>query len=164
MICSRNEITSVVYKAAVGSGLAVGVAEDIAKAAPQLCADGKPGVALAIKSFDCDVKAWCSALDLLASGAQTEIILQPEVILDVLASLALLAGQTYELTYHLQALGDCVSLTTSPGPPAQHQTAGAVEVDEADLARAQELAHKTYVPASDASRLKGAGAGLTDND
>lgn len=26
------------------------------------------------------------------------------------------------------------------------------------------LAHKTYVPATDASRLAGAGAGLTDND
>ena len=28
----------------------------------------------------------------------------------------------------------------------------------------EQLAHKTYVPASDASRLSGAGAGLTDND
>jgi hypothetical protein len=26
------------------------------------------------------------------------------------------------------------------------------------------FAHRTYVPASEASRLKGAGAGLTDND
>lgn len=153
-----------VYKAAVGSGLAVGVAEDIAKTAAQLCAEGKPGVALAIESFDCDVGAWCSALDLLASGAQTEVTLQCEVNLDVLTSLALLAGQTYELTYQLQAIDNRVSLTASPGSPAQHSTAGAVEVDESDLARAQELAHKTYVPATDASRLKGAGAGLTDND
>ncbi len=28
----------------------------------------------------------------------------------------------------------------------------------------EQLAHRTYVPASDASRLSGAGAGLTDND
>jgi hypothetical protein len=26
------------------------------------------------------------------------------------------------------------------------------------------FAHRTYVPATEASRLKGAGAGLTDND
>ena len=26
------------------------------------------------------------------------------------------------------------------------------------------FAHRTYVPASESSRLKGAGAGLTDND
>ena len=30
--------------------------------------------------------------------------------------------------------------------------------------RIEQLAHRTYVPASDASRLSGAGAGLTDND
>ena len=28
----------------------------------------------------------------------------------------------------------------------------------------EELAHQTYVPASEESRLRGAGAGLTDND
>ena len=39
-----------------------------------------------------------------------------------------------------------------------------VEVDEADWQALCRLAHRTYVPASEESRARGAGAGSSDND
>lgn len=41
---------------------------------------------------------------------------------------------------------------------------GAIEVHEESFASASRLAHRIYVPATEASRLSGAGAGTTDND
>lgn len=41
---------------------------------------------------------------------------------------------------------------------------GAVDIDDEIWEALGAFAHRTYVPASEASRLKGAGAGLTDND
>lgn len=41
---------------------------------------------------------------------------------------------------------------------------GAVDIDDTGWARLSEFAFRSYVPESDASRLSGAGAGLTDND
>jgi hypothetical protein len=49
-------------------------------------------------------------------------------------------------------------------PPACVHAAGGVTVDPADWQRLALLERRTYVPASDASRVAGAGAGLTDND
>lgn len=46
----------------------------------------------------------------------------------------------------------------SPIPPTRHA------VPDPVLARLMELAARMYVPETEASRLKGAGAGLTDND
>ena len=39
-----------------------------------------------------------------------------------------------------------------------------IEVNEKALKLLKELAHKTYAPATDESRISGAGAGLSDND
>ncbi|MBP5856601.1 DUF3726 domain-containing protein [Marivibrio halodurans] len=47
---------------------------------------------------------------------------------------------------------------------ATPRIARGVAVDRRVWARAERLAHRTYVPASDGSRLSGAGAGLSDND
>jgi hypothetical protein len=41
---------------------------------------------------------------------------------------------------------------------------GAVDIDDEIWEALGAFAHRTYVPATEASRLKGAGAGLTDND
>lgn len=46
----------------------------------------------------------------------------------------------------------------------QAQPSGRVEVDESIWRQLQRLAHRTYVPASEQSRLLGAGAGNIDND
>ena len=44
------------------------------------------------------------------------------------------------------------------------QQAGHLNVEERTWKRLSAMAYKTYVPSSEASRLKGAGAGLVDND
>jgi hypothetical protein len=54
------------------------------------------------------------------------------------------------------------------GEPAGETThrlhPGAVDIADEIWEALSAFAHRTYVPASEASRLKGAGAGLTDND
>ena len=48
---------------------------------------------------------------------------------------------------------------SSPRPQTQR-----ADVDANTLATLNAFAHRTYAPATEASRLKGAGAGLSDND
>lgn len=61
-------------------------------------------------------------------------------------------------TVHIE-LADAVDHGDVPGDVAQ-----GVAVDDADWSRVIELAARTYVPATNESRLRGAGAGLDDND
>ncbi len=64
------------------------------------------------------------------------------------------------------AIADQVSIDGSA--PARETThswqRGAVDIADEIWEALSAFAHRTYVPASEASRLKGAGAGLTDND
>ena len=71
--------------------------------------------------------------------------------------------------------GDAAALATDATPRLEvaEAPAGAtgpaaasapVEVDDGTWRRLAALAHRTYVPASEASRARGAGAGLSDND
>jgi len=48
--------------------------------------------------------------------------------------------------------------------PTHRWHPGAVDIGDEIWEALSAFAHRTYVPASEASRLKGAGAGLTDND
>ena len=49
-------------------------------------------------------------------------------------------------------------------PPAPPRATRIGRIDSAALARLEELAALTYAPATEDSRRRGAGAGLTDND
>lgn len=64
------------------------------------------------------------------------------------------------------AVADQVSIAA--GEPAAEATQrwqpGAVDIADEIWEALSAFAHRTYVPATEASRLKGAGAGLTDND
>ena len=78
------------------------------------------------------------------------------------------AAQALVTATDLLAAGETVEVPASPLVPfliedadAPHGTHG---VEEDVWKRVLILAHRTYVPASDASRLAGAGAGVTDND
>ena len=54
---------------------------------------------------------------------------------------------------------------SEPAEDATHRwQPGAVDIADEIWEALSAFAHRTYVPASEASRLKGAGAGLTDND
>ncbi|MEM9736518.1 MAG: DUF3726 domain-containing protein [Pseudomonadota bacterium] len=59
---------------------------------------------------------------------------------------------------------ELADIEAKPGAFTFHQPVGdRVEISDAALERLQALAHRTYVPATDASR-RGAGAGTRDND
>lgn len=57
-------------------------------------------------------------------------------------------------------MGPCESIAEI----THHRRPGAVDIADEIWEALSAFAHRTYVPASEASRLKGAGAGLTDND
>lgn len=128
-----------------------------------------------------------SALDLARTGFPVEL-----ENLDVPLLLAGLAGAEAGMAairFHL-TLGDNDAIVISAGGPdraldtlqpgadvcvsaeplaqtgqsAAGQDSAGADVDETTWNRIEALAAKTYVPASDASRTRGAGAGLTDND
>ena len=58
----------------------------------------------------------------------------------------------------------CDTRSQLPSGGAVAAGTGGIKVDPVPLARLGAYAHRTYVPASEASRERGAGAGLDDND
>ena len=87
----------------------------------------------------------------------------PEDVLDALASLP--AGPIQSLPFAPEAtpLGQSY-MDAMAGPDARPNLPVRLTVAPDMLARLEALAQRTYVPATDASRSAGAGAGLTDND
>ncbi len=81
-------------------------------------------------------------------------------------TVAQISGTGVEWRGVLPAGAESLRLLHRPGEVSEGAgaaTAG-VEVSDALWARALAAAARSYVPASEASRLRGAGAGLTDND
>ena len=72
-----------------------------------------------------------------------------------------------ELAGHLSSVC-CERVFIEPcSAPMRHdevEYTGPVDIEDEIWEGLSTFAHRTYVPASEASRLKGAGAGLTDND
>ena len=131
---SLNEITALAHKAGRGAGLDDGTALDCARAAARAVADGKPGL-----------EWWSAALADLARLRET-----------VAAADLANAGETVDAPS-----APLFPYLLDSAPVAGH---GAFAVDETAWATLTALAHRTYVPATEASRLAGAGAGTTDND
>ena len=167
MICSTNEITALLYKAAVGSGRLVGLAQDIARAGTWLCTNGQDGVAatLAYLRRPPEEPSWPVLLGLLAAGVESETTFSDVGDGLMLGAMATTLGSDSEVSYDIEISDGHATISCRPGATSnQASFAGAIEVDDRDVASAAELAARTYVPASDASRIMGAGAGLTDND
>ena len=139
---SVNEIQGLVLKAARGAGVPLGIAEDLSASVPFTLAD--------------DTLA--DIADILEQGEFAPLI-------DDIAALdARECGQqtprppatTPRL---MEALAAARGLADRPRPAN-----AARPVADALWARLEMLAARTYVPATEASRASGAGAGLSDND
>lgn len=136
-----------VLKAARGAGMPLGCAEELARAAPALAAQGALELVPDLLDLPFDVPDFENGR--VAGGHP------------VLAITAL---------RDLQGAGVKVVLETPvPEPLQQVMQSGAApvgpfEVDAGLWAGLQAYAERTFVPESEASRLAGAGAGLTDND
>ncbi|MBX2883705.1 MAG: DUF3726 domain-containing protein [Granulosicoccus sp.] len=217
MKCSRNELTAIMRKAAIGSGCAVGVADEIARAACTLQASGYDGISLLLTALDAcvdapqeinrnvfDVDTWFPAVTIARTGpsvfdalllqsqaGHTELSLSSIDVPFLLAGLAANRCMEQALKFTIAfscgaeavvsrsgitlegviPMGPCdgrVMLYRDAGVTADSVStetqALSLDVDTTLWNRCAVLAAHTYVRSTEASRLDGAGAGLTDND
>ena len=181
MIVSRNEVHGVVRKAALGAGLPGGTADDFANAASWVEARGLAGLPLAlngIQSNESGGQGYAAVFDRIAAG---ETPVQTEHANLLLVGFAAGAAVAYDLGFVIEWAGCRVdvgpngylltgddmngpaSVSAGTELPMTPKLAEIV-VDANIWARANKMAAAYYVPATDASRLGGAGAGVNDND
>ncbi len=201
---SFNEVELMLKKAAVGAGLDVGVAEDVARAAVALCRAQWDGVAIMAAALSRHqaggrdnslerqiTRALCdgpSILDeLIVQGTGCEITLAGVDHPKVLVGLGLITAGDHRITIELA--GDATALVFGAdatdlqavdlrngtgmvvrhaGPDAAGETAmhrgPRPFCDPRHWSVLEQFAARTYVPSSEASRARGAGAGSIDND
>lgn len=191
MIVSRNEIEATCHRAALGVGLPHGFAEDAATIAAWLAAGGVDVAAIMLAAlssveqnriplpcFSHDGNVWRSAehaivpslvagpcaADLLRADPRAAVEIyrtdEPKVIAAALA-IAGLDGTDVPLVRG-QSMRLAARRGKPPSPPGQRAEGFAVA--DAVWQELLSFAARTYVPASEQSRIKGAGAGLSDND
>jgi len=179
MMRSLNEIGGMVMKAARGAGVPLDHCEDMALAAEYLAATDPvrldcieqalagPHVPVAAVWTDTTLRidaaraamAGPVAVDALRMGYDAVVLKDVDAPRLVLA---LFAGQGVCVSHSFG--GADLIISRNDGRPPAIPMAAAVTVSGHFWAYLDGLAALTYVPATDASRLAGAGAGLTDND
>lgn len=181
MIVSRNEVHGVLRKAGLGAKLPAGVADDLANAASWMEGRSLPALADAldyIDNYDATRPDLATVFDLIATGQDAVDV---EVATMLLIGFAAEAAGAYDMAFAINwrdgralvgADGIAIEKQIKTGP-AQVTQAGApgatppvaeIHVTDGVWKRANEMAAAYYVPATEASRLGGAGAGVNDND
>ena len=193
MICSANEIEAALRKAAVGAGYPTGLAISMAEAGLWLCRHGADGLNAVLATthggaacagftleisghthtIRCAVAGLCgpSVFEMLVTGQAERIVLDgvdsPTLLAGFAGTIGAATGSSFEFSSdpHQAAPTTRIEIRWSPTPRYDPPvTRHGIEVDPAMWAAVNELAARTYVPATDESRRQGAGAGLTDND
>lgn len=189
ILLSYNEVQSLARKTACGAGLPHGVADDIGHAAVWLSARGVDAIRIVVEALGdhaCGAQAVLrdqAAVDALCCGETGQVSLQDRehglLLIGLAGAAATNAGRNLaarlangnvlplaqvsdarDLIPDLKAL----SLLPDDGEPFRPGSPRPAATDAAAYAAALGLAARTYVPASDISRARGAGAGTTDND
>lgn len=170
---SANEVSGLAQKAALGAGFPPAQAEMFGRAVAVHLGAGR---------------ATDDVIHALADPADSAILRLPLLMDDVLRAVAL-TGDEVALTLHPgdealamsyarllpMRLSDCriqrreeaqsrLVLTGDPAVPACPSLPPRIEMPLSVQEQLSELAARTYVPASEASRAAGAGAGNIDND
>ncbi len=117
---------------------------------------------------------------LSAEGWQVNDVVCATFLMPFVADIAVKTGQTVammgqgfsavtdgnhlSLNAQVPARGVSVTIRTTYTAVLPSDAFSRVTPDEADWTVLQTLAHRTYAPATEASRMTGAGAGITDND
>jgi hypothetical protein len=188
-----GEVAALALKAARGAGLSWGMAEEASDAVRVLHANGLPGVALLcavlaqVGRADDPLMAGAALSDrvaaLCADGPESlPPLCAPALLLPFVLRAARLQGRALRVTgggmaaiclpdgglagdviAGAQAVPLSVARATPPLPARLAPTARAI-VAQADWARLQDWAARTYAPATEASRLRGAGEGERDTD
>jgi hypothetical protein len=178
---SLNEVASLLLKAARGAGLPLSHAEDLAALTPWLSdtatllavttALETPAEPLEIMARNGTTRLTghplitpMTALDLVLAGEGPVLIPPPE---PAILAAAVARAETLlnkQIPVECPPSGTLLHAPTAFPPTTTPTPQGPVHLPPDLLARLDALGARTYVPASDASRLAGAGAGLTDND
>ncbi|SIR24374.1 Protein of unknown function [Rhizobium sp. RU20A] len=175
---SYNEVQSLALKAARGAGLPQGIAEEIGTAVVWLSSRGVDALSHLVEALATPqvILVTLAMVDAVCSGERTGMRLaESDVLLLGLAGASgCLAMKSEEgRTIRLSRIADgaspppCATMlrgVPDPADPANAATARPAATDTKAYAAALALAARTYVPASDLSRDRGAGAGTTDND
>lgn len=173
MMRALNEIGAMVRKAALGAGVPLGQADDLGRIAIHIAGTGGDlqmiAGALAEPMDQLDLK-WDSDQITILAGPVT---LAGPVIRDaftmgadrvVLADVAQIPLVRAILAQAGVQIAASSKTLTRKGAVTSETPIGPVDVHDTIWTVFSALAAKTYVPESDASRISGAGAGLTDND
>ena len=192
MIVSLNEVEVMATKAANGAGRPWGLAQEAGMAAAALEAMGLPGARFLLSLLEatdgevalrgrCPVLEGAHLSDL--GGREVPVSFEAMHQPMLLAPFVMQAGVAAAISWPgcevdvqadgLTVRGEAVSpaspvnvrIEASAGSvPSIRPKPGAVDIAGEIWEALGRFAHRTYVPATEASRLKGAGAGLTDND
>ena len=165
MMRSLNEISGMVLKAARGAGVPLGHCEDLAAAAGYIAATdpGALGVFATILGASHDVPTCTSHGD--TTTISTGSVAMAGRLCNVSAPtlvFALFAVRRCAVAHRFDGTDLIVTKTPGAAPPAP--IVGPAVVSGQLWQILADFAAKTYVPASEVSRMAGAGAGLTDND
>lgn len=189
MNLSLNEVEAMAKKAARGGGFDWGVAEEAGKAVRWLCQNGIDGCAALAELLSTDDAEHCAlrtglhvtdfAETLRESDMDIGPVNAPELLLPFVASAALqletpLTLLTSDQTYVTDGRRlDCARGGHTDKPDTV-KMGGVLKQPTQPMSRANpdagswavlgRFAHKTYAPATEESRLRGAGAGVSDND
>lgn len=175
MMRSRNEVEGMALKAARGAGLPIGHAEDFARAFGLLAAQDFDDLASQINALKTDMHVGIQEDPLRLTGACVMVMpmaidavragetdIRVEIGSDNSLAQAYLqvAAQDHDVLLNLTPDGQLVPRAR----PFDAIPIAAISVASDVWSALSDLAARTYVPASESSRLSGAGAGLTDND
>ncbi len=176
------EMQALLLKAGRGAGLPLGHAQDLSVLAPLLMSDPHL-LAMAVAALDGHHHpAVMEGTDEHAVVEAAKVLMAAPVVVDALvtgAKRVVLHDMDWPLllwpylVHGQKVYGQCFELIagnkgTVMISPSQSDTLDPFEpvgpVPDAIIERLSAYAAKTYVPATEASRIAGAGAGLTDND
>jgi hypothetical protein len=187
MIVSLNEAEGMATKAAAGAGRPWGLAQEAGRAVAALEAMGQPGAQALLTLLKVTDGVSCNELCPTSTSGGTwhgKGSLCPILTGVYIADLGDLSEKVTLHNMHVPLLlvpfvgqcelaGDttsahCAELCVVPASSSRAKVSvvqsGPVDIGDEIWEALSAFAHRTYVPASEASRLKGAGAGLTDND
>ncbi|MEJ6708093.1 MAG: DUF3726 domain-containing protein [Amylibacter sp.] len=187
MIPSLSEVTATGRKAAKGAGYSWGLADEAGRTTAWLWEHGIDGITALADLLDagspetCPIYIGTGLCDAPSSDPVTfENVHSPILLLSFAAELSKITKDSYQLTFAegvfsttpeamfcaCPATNTQASITLRRDPVSGEQL-GPVPRREAPAqawARLGAWEHKTYAPATEASRLAGAGADLSDND
>ena len=150
---SLNEYESLLNKAAVGSGLSWGIAEDAAACGAWFMSFGVNELDTWIEHLH-DKRFWidyCKIIDQPSSNKLSNIF--------DLAALVYVRPEKKVQVNNYEWTGEELIIDGYKQTPSFRAC-----LSEKQFKTLNKYAYKTYAPATDESRLSGAGAGLSDND